>query len=296
MQEQFAVAARGQARVAQHQHAAVAGVADQASGALLERDRRCWNLPGEERIGTGFAQCREPRFQHRIVRRGERQLVDDDARKRLTGDVQAFPETGRTEQHAVAGLTEIREQLMARCAALHEQRIRQIAQQLGRLLQGAMRGEQHEGAAARGGNDFARDGDDALGVVRRIRIGQAFGQIGERLRRVVERARQTHFHRIVEAELAREMLEAAGDRQRGRSEDPARQRLFTQGTQRRSEVQRRRMQGESMRRRLVPMHGLVRAAVEHGMQALAQILGALVRAGESARAFGLRGQGIGQFA
>ena len=42
----------------------------------------------------------------------------------------------------------------------------------------------------------------------------------ERLARIVERAVQAQFDRIVEAELAREMREAATDRQGGRSEDP----------------------------------------------------------------------------
>ena len=106
-------------------------------------------------------------MQHRIVGRGERQLVDHHHAQRLAGHVHALPETGRAQQHAVAGLAEVLQQLVARRGALHEQRPRHaVGQQLGRALQRAMRGEQQERAALGGFQHRQHRIDDALGVVR----------------------------------------------------------------------------------------------------------------------------------
>ena len=84
------------------------------------------------------------------------------------------------------------------------------------------------------------------------------------------------------------MREIAGDRERRRGKNPAGTRGFAQFTQWRREIERRRVKREALRRQLIPLHRFMRGAVEHRMQALTQRFRALVRAAESARAFGLR--------
>ena len=148
VQEQPAVALAEQARIAQHQHAAIFDGADQAAGALLERDHRLRQLLVAERIAAGAAHRFQPRLEHRIVGRGERQLVDHHHAQRVAGHVHAFAETRGAQQHAVAGFAESLQQHVARRIALHEQRPRAVAQRLGGFAQGAVRGEQQERAAA----------------------------------------------------------------------------------------------------------------------------------------------------
>ena len=112
-----------------------------------------------------------------IVGRGERQLLDDHQPQRVAFDVDALPETRGAEQHGVARLAEAAQQLLARRLALHQQRKvaelgPAVAQQLRRALQGAMAGEQHEGAAGRGFDQRHRHVDHRVRVRRRRRIRQ----------------------------------------------------------------------------------------------------------------------------
>src|SRR5512146_2047548 len=101
-----AVVLADDARVADHQHAAVVLVADQASRALLQRDDGARQLVFHEGVSPLFLQLFDARRQHRVVRRGERQLVDDDQRQRLAAHVHALPERLASEQHRVAVLPE----------------------------------------------------------------------------------------------------------------------------------------------------------------------------------------------
>ena len=57
----------------------------------------------------------------RIVRRGERQLLDDHQPQRLPLHVHAFPETRGAQQHRIAGVAKNAQQLFARRLALHQQ-------------------------------------------------------------------------------------------------------------------------------------------------------------------------------
>ena len=116
-------------------------------------------------------------LRQRVVRRGERQLLDDDQAQRVAFDVHAFPEARGAEQHRVAGLAETAQQLFARRLALHQQRKvadlgPALAQQLRRALQRAMAGEQHERAAGRRLDQRHATSTTAGGVRRRRRIRQ----------------------------------------------------------------------------------------------------------------------------
>src|SRR5262245_28685462 len=68
VEEHASVSLAGQARVAQHQHATVAFVADQSTGALFERDYRLRELLVTERVAAVATDRVEPCFEHRIVR------------------------------------------------------------------------------------------------------------------------------------------------------------------------------------------------------------------------------------
>ena len=186
IEEDPAVALAEQARIAQHQHAAIALAADQAAGALLERDHRLRQLLVAEGIAAGAAHRIQPRLEHRIVRRRERQLVDHHHAQRFAGDIDAFAETRRPQQHAVAGFAETLQQHVAGRVALHEQRPRPAAQGLGGFAQRAMRGEQHEGAPGRGFEHGPQRIDQCVVVVARHRLGQRRRQVAQRLRVPVE--------------------------------------------------------------------------------------------------------------
>src|SRR5690606_26360724 len=75
--EDAAVAA-AEARVTEHEDAAVVDGADQASGALFQCDDGAGQLPVAERIAAAATNGVESRFEHRGVGRGEWQLVDDN--------------------------------------------------------------------------------------------------------------------------------------------------------------------------------------------------------------------------
>ena len=99
----------------------------------------------------------------------------------------------------------------------------------------------------------------------------------------------------MQAELAREMIEAAGNRQGGRGEDPRRMTLLAQFTQWLREIEWCRMQGESVRAQFIPMHGIVRTAVAQVGEPRTHGHGALVHGGKAATAFGMHIECAGQF-
>ncbi len=125
VEEDPAVGARPQTLVAQHDDSEVARIAHQAADALLQRDDRLRDLLFEERTAAAPLDRVQPRLQHGIVRRCERQLVDDDDRQRRAFDVHAFPEAAGPEQHSVAVLAKLRQQRFARPVTLNEHRKRQ---------------------------------------------------------------------------------------------------------------------------------------------------------------------------
>lgn len=95
-----------QPRVAQHQHATVGFAANESTHALLERDHRLRQLLVAERVAALAANRIQARFEHRVVGRGERQLVDHHHAQGIADHVHALAETGRAQQHTVTGIAE----------------------------------------------------------------------------------------------------------------------------------------------------------------------------------------------
>ena len=79
---------------------------------------------GDEVVGEGVAafalEALDARLDERIVRRRERQLVDDHALQRLAGHVDAFPEALRADQHRARRVEEALHQLALRALALDQ--------------------------------------------------------------------------------------------------------------------------------------------------------------------------------
>src|ERR1051325_375710 len=113
LQDAPAVGSVHEPRVAQHQHAAVGLVADQATRALLELQHRLRQLQLVERVAARAAHALDARGEDRVVGRRERQLVDHHERERLAAHVDAFPERLASEQERVAEGAEARQELAA---------------------------------------------------------------------------------------------------------------------------------------------------------------------------------------
>ena len=200
----------------------------------------------------------EPRGEQRIVRRRERQLVDDDDRQRVAGHVDALPEARAAEQHRVAGLAESHQQLGLRAVALDQQRPRQVlggdraGEELAGDVERAQAGEEQERTAAARAQHRQRGGDHRLGVLARVGLGQAARHVQQRLRRVVERRLPAAGGRVGQPQLALVEREVAGDRQRRRREDPGATGVLHLLRERGRDRQRRRVQQEALRRHVDP--------------------------------------------
>src|SRR5690606_27531776 len=125
VEKYLAVTFLDQARVSQHQHAIILDIADQATGALAQSQDRLRQLVITKRIAAFTANTFNARRRHGIARRGKRQLVDYDTTERFTTDINALPETGGAEQHRIATLAKLLQQLAPAGLALHQQRKRQ---------------------------------------------------------------------------------------------------------------------------------------------------------------------------
>ena len=98
----FATVAFGhQPRVADHQHTSVGFRADQSPCTLFEVDDRLRDLIRHKAIFTAFFDHAQTRCEHRIVRRCERQFVDNDQGQRLATHIHTFPETLRANQYRI---------------------------------------------------------------------------------------------------------------------------------------------------------------------------------------------------
>ena len=146
-----AVGALAQARIADHDHAAILLAADQASHALLEREHRLGQLVVPERVGPSVLRCS---MRARTTgSSGEANGSLSMITRRSAGPCTStpFPEARGAEQHRAAAGAKAPQQLLARRGALHQQRqvIGQLpAEPLRRMAQRAVTGEQQEGAAA----------------------------------------------------------------------------------------------------------------------------------------------------
>jgi hypothetical protein len=112
-----------QSRVADHQHALIGFVADQAAGALLDVDHGARQLVFHEGVAAFALHALDARRQHRVVRRREGSLVDDDQRQRLAAHVDALPEALAADQDGrIAEVAEALQQVVLAALALQQQR------------------------------------------------------------------------------------------------------------------------------------------------------------------------------
>src|SRR5207302_9228408 len=98
---------REQCGVEKGDDAAVGAVTDEPSQPLRQGEGGEGRLIVRERVAATSLDRLKPGGRHRITRRGERQLVDDDAAQRLAGDVHALPEAGGREQYGVRRRSEL---------------------------------------------------------------------------------------------------------------------------------------------------------------------------------------------
>ena len=88
----------------------MSGPADQPASTLLERYRRLGDEVVGEGVAPGALELPHACLDERVVRRRERQLVDQHALQRVADHVDALPEALRTDQHGTrqpAGAAEI---------------------------------------------------------------------------------------------------------------------------------------------------------------------------------------------
>jgi len=101
-EEYPAITTASHTRIADHDDPIIVFTADESSGALLQRQRRFRQLVIAERVATACREVLDPRAHQGIVRRGKRELLDDDQAQRFALYINAFPEARRAEQHSVA--------------------------------------------------------------------------------------------------------------------------------------------------------------------------------------------------
>ena len=181
-------------RVADHQHTAIVLVADQSTGTLLQCDYRLWKLILHEGVAAFRVDRFDARGQHRIVRRCERQAIDNHQRQRFTAHVHTLPERLAAQQYRIAQLAEALQQFRARSLALHEQRIIHAhllharCHQLACFTHRPQAGEQEKRATLGCFDHGQRRIDRLARIAFRVRLRQPLGHVEQRLIREVERA------------------------------------------------------------------------------------------------------------
>jgi hypothetical protein len=209
VEEDAAVALALDARVEEHEDAAIVQRADEAAEALFEGDDGAGHLVVEEGVASGGGDGVHARLYDGVGGDGEGQAIDDDAAELLALYVYALPEAGRAEEDGAGGVAELFEQNVARGGSLEEQWVGEFGGKA--LVSGAhlrIAGEQAEGAAA-------GDLEDAAGALGRLDeeigfagVGHVGRQIEQRLLRVVEVRRDDEFAGEGEAETSGDVLEA----------------------------------------------------------------------------------------
>ena len=188
LHDPLAVGFRLQPAIEDAHEPAVRATADEPAETLLQPDDRGRHHERVERIEAGFLKQRRARGDDRIVRRRERQAVDDDARQRVADDVDAFPKRGGREQYRIALGAEPFEQFAFRRFALHataERRPRHDA--VDDCAQHRVAREQDEGAPLGRIEDAFDDRHGVVGEPRISRIEMTLRQIEHGLARIVER-------------------------------------------------------------------------------------------------------------
>src|SRR5260364_76298 len=111
-----------QARIAHHHYAAIGFGANQAARALLERNHCLRQLIGHKGVLSLLRERVQTGGKHRVVRRRERQFIDDDQGKRFAAHIHPFPKTLTADQNGVARLLEAFQQFSTAGVALYQQR------------------------------------------------------------------------------------------------------------------------------------------------------------------------------
>src|SRR6185312_14770804 len=249
-QEHLAVAAAGQARIADGDGAEILFAADEAADPLLQRQGRFGQLILTESAPSGRLEMLDPCAHQRVIRRGEGQLLDDHQPQRAPLDIHALPEARRAEQHGAAVLAELSEKLLARRLPLHQQAKALVP----RTLLPPERGCGRERTMARKEDERAAPGClDELHrhlhyrrqELRRRRQRHARREIKETLAWIVERTVDLERCAAIETQPAGEGTEVLAERQCRRGEDPGTGVGLDQGLEACRDVERQEAQREA---------------------------------------------------
>ena len=119
-EEDAAVALALDARVEEHEDAAVGEGADEAAKALFEGDDGVGDLVVEEGLATEGFDGLHAGFDDGVVGDGEGKAVDDDAGELLALHVDALPEAGGAEEDCVGRVAELLQEDVARGGAVEK--------------------------------------------------------------------------------------------------------------------------------------------------------------------------------
>src|SRR5579862_4769794 len=109
--------------ITDHDGTKIVFAADEAPNTLLEREGRLRKLIIPKRIAAGGLQMLDARPDQGIIRRSERQLLDDHQAQGLALHIDTFPETGGAQQDCVAILAKLFQQPLPRRLTLNVQLI-----------------------------------------------------------------------------------------------------------------------------------------------------------------------------
>src|SRR6187551_2983273 len=214
-----AVPSRAQPRVEDCDNALVSVPADQAAEPLSQLQDRRGKGVLREPVPSLLRDALAARFDERIARRCERQLVDDEERERLALDVDALPEGRSREEDGVDVVAEPLKEPLARRVALPQDRELEPRRAAGdELVERAVGGGEDERSARREPaerDDLVRE---SIVVARGARHRHAARDVHEGLVAEVEGRRKDELTRIFEPQAAADeaRVERCGDEDRRR--------------------------------------------------------------------------------
>src|SRR5271155_1060146 len=210
------------ARIEQHEYAAVFERTNETAKALFERDDGRGYLIFEEGIAAAVFDRAHARLHHWVSRNGKRQAVNDHAAQRFSLHVDALPETRRAEENGIWSLPKLLKQRLARSRALQQQGVAHFDQQaLVQVVHLLIAGEEAEGAAMRDVEHAADALRSLLLKIRVARVGHIRRQIEQRLLAVAEMRGHDQFARVIHAKALADVCETALHGERGRGEHDA---------------------------------------------------------------------------
>ena len=202
----------------------------------------------------------DARRKHRIVRRREGNLVDDDERQGFAAHIDAFPETLAADQNGVTEMAKTLQQIVLAPLALKQQGhlvtfiFEARLEQFMRAAHGAQAGAQEKGAAARRDDGRKRRIDHGVGVAVGIRFRHAERGVEHGLPAVLEGAFPAGGFRLAEAEFGAVVMELALHGQGRRSENPGPRMTAHLFAENFGDIERRCIQLQRMGEGLGPAH------------------------------------------